>query len=116
MAIVNCELRGLEKKDKMYCLQRAVWRNGGSTPLKVQCEHERKYPAETLVEAATTPSRHPVRRSAFSLSVSFRLHIPNILIFNLFHHYFPLKNSLFAFVRLKFRVIFYVQYVLLPLP
>ena len=30
------------------------------TPQKVTCEHERKYPAERLVDAATTPSRHHV--------------------------------------------------------
>ena len=30
------------------------------TPLKVTCEHERKYPAERLVKAAATPSRRHV--------------------------------------------------------
>jgi len=32
------------------------------TPLKLTCEHERKYPAERAVKAAATPSRHHVRR------------------------------------------------------
>ena len=34
-----------------FCKMAAV------TPQKVQCEHERKYPAERLVSAAASPSR-----------------------------------------------------------
>ena len=37
---------------------RAVWRNGGRSPQKRQCEFESLYPAGSSVEAATTPSRH----------------------------------------------------------
>ena len=32
------------------------------TPLKMTCEHERKYSAERLVKAAAAPSRHHVSR------------------------------------------------------
>ena len=34
------------------------------TPLKVTCEHERKYPAERAVKAATAPSRRLVNGNA----------------------------------------------------
>ena len=45
-----------------YCLQRAVWRNGGSSPQTILCGNERLYPAGSIVEAATTPSRWDVMR------------------------------------------------------
>ena len=53
----------------MHCSQRAVWRNGGSSPQKRQCKFETLYPAGSLVEAATTPSRldvvrHPAETTA----------------------------------------------------
>jgi hypothetical protein len=38
----------------------AVWRNGGSSPQKVQCEFGSLSPARSSVEAATTPSRWDV--------------------------------------------------------
>jgi len=42
------------------CIQRAVWRNGGSSPQKVQWKLATACPAGSSVEAATTPSRHYV--------------------------------------------------------
>ena len=44
-----------------YGVQRAVWRNGGRSPQKVQCELATYCPAGSSVEAATTPSRHHVK-------------------------------------------------------
>ena len=52
-------------KDKMYCLQRAVWRNGGSSPQKVQCEFGSYYPARTLVKP-------PLRQAAGRLEATKR--------------------------------------------
>jgi hypothetical protein len=37
--------------------QRAVWRNGGSTPQTILWEFGRYYPAASSVETATAPSR-----------------------------------------------------------
>jgi len=51
-----------QNRQKMHCLQRAVWRNGGRSPQKRQCEFVSLCPAGSSVEAATTPSRHHVRR------------------------------------------------------
>jgi hypothetical protein len=41
----------------------AVWRNGGGSPQKVQCEFGSLPPAGSSVEAATTPSRWDVSRN-----------------------------------------------------
>jgi len=49
-------------RSRNACVQRAVWRNGGRSPQKRQCEFGSLYPAESSVEAATTPSRPHVRR------------------------------------------------------
>jgi hypothetical protein len=46
----------------MPAVNEAVWRNGGSSPQKVQCEFGSLLPARSSVEAATTPSRLDVRR------------------------------------------------------
>ena len=44
----------------MHYTQRAVWRNGGSSPQKVQWKLVTDCPAGSSMEAATTPSRHHV--------------------------------------------------------
>jgi hypothetical protein len=44
----------------MPALNEAVWRNGGSSPQKVQCDFGSLPPARSSVEAATTPSRWDV--------------------------------------------------------
>jgi len=51
-----------EKGNGKHCLQQAVWRNGGSTPQTILWEIARYYPAGSLVEAATAPSRWDVKR------------------------------------------------------
>jgi hypothetical protein len=50
------------KNNKMPAPNEAVWRNGGISPQKVQCEFGSLYPAGSSVEAATTPSRLDVSR------------------------------------------------------
>jgi len=47
-----------------HCLQRAAWRNGGSSPQRVQCKLATACSAGSSVEAATTPSRHHVGDNA----------------------------------------------------
>jgi len=54
-----------------YCLQQAVWRNGGRSPQKRQCEFESLYPAGSSVEAADTQSRHPVMRNLWTEQAYF---------------------------------------------
>ena len=49
----------VEKNDKPFA-QRAVWRNGGSSPQTILCKIARYYPAGSSVEAATAPSRWDV--------------------------------------------------------
>jgi len=49
---------------KNHCTQRAVWRNGGSSPQTILCEIERYYPAASSVEAATASSRFDVACNA----------------------------------------------------
>ena len=74
-----------------------------------QCRSDgrKRLKIRTNCQASHAPAcaKPPVRRRHF-----FNLYRP-------FHHYFLLKNSLFAFAHLKkFQAIFYVQYVLSPLP
>jgi hypothetical protein len=51
-------------KDKMAAANERFGVMAAGSPQKRQCEFENLYPAGSLVEAATTPSRHHVSGNA----------------------------------------------------